>query len=177
MASQLGIRLKAIREFYGWSQRELAKRAGVPNSAISVIEQGTVSPSVLSLEKVLKGFPIALADFFAIDIARQKVVVNALEVAEAPAQMLFSIVEPEVVNKGLDVSLKLYTRKADDPPFNHLCRDRSELIVTSGAATFHSLSTVRQLKAGDSLSIYSVTPFRLESLTDSVQWVVATMAY
>lgn len=176
MAAELGIRLKAIREFYGWSQRELAKRAGVPNSAISVIEQGTVSPSVSSLEKVLKGFPIALEDFFTINIARQKVIVNNPE-AEIPVQMLFAIVEPEVTNRGLDINLKLFSTRQGEDPFNHLCRDKTTLLITSGAAVFSSLSTVRQLKAGDSLSICTPTPYRIEALTDEVQWVLASMTY
>jgi len=61
----VGEKLQAIRLEKGWSQRELAKRAGVTNSTISLIEQGRVSPSVASLKKVLDGFPISLADFFA----------------------------------------------------------------------------------------------------------------
>ena len=61
----VGEKLQAIRLKKGWSQRELAKRAGVTNSTISLIEQGRVSPSVSSLKKVLDGFPIPLAEFFA----------------------------------------------------------------------------------------------------------------
>lgn len=45
----VGRRLKALRKMHGWSQRELAKRAGVTNATISLIEQGRVSPSILSL--------------------------------------------------------------------------------------------------------------------------------
>ena len=51
----LGARLKTIRKRLGLSQRELAKRAGVTNSTISMIEKNTVSPSFSSLLKVLKG--------------------------------------------------------------------------------------------------------------------------
>jgi len=47
------------------SQRELAKRAGVTNSTISMIEKNSVSPSISSLKKVLNGIPISLVDFFA----------------------------------------------------------------------------------------------------------------
>jgi DNA-binding XRE family transcriptional regulator len=57
-------RLKLLRETCGFSQRELAKRAGVPNSSISMIEQGQVSPSIQSLSRILSAFPINLADFF-----------------------------------------------------------------------------------------------------------------
>ena len=68
MSVDVGRRLQAVRKMNGWSQRELAKRAGVTNSTISVIEQGKVSPSVSSLQKVLDGIPISLADFFSLDL-------------------------------------------------------------------------------------------------------------
>lgn len=67
MSIDVGLRLQAIRKMNGWSQRELAKRAGVTNSTISVIEQDRVSPSVNSLKKVLDGIPMSLADFFNLD--------------------------------------------------------------------------------------------------------------
>jgi len=57
-------RLKLIRDAFGFSQRELAKRAGVTNSSISMIEQGQVSPSIQSLTRILAAFPISLGDFF-----------------------------------------------------------------------------------------------------------------
>jgi transcriptional regulator with XRE-family HTH domain len=64
----IGIRLQAVRKRKGLSQRELAKRVGVTNSTISLIEQNKVSPSVSSLKKVLDGIPISLADFFTLDL-------------------------------------------------------------------------------------------------------------
>lgn len=58
------LRLKLIRDAFGFSQRELAKRAGVTNSSISMIEQGQVSPSIQSLTRILSAFPVTLTDFF-----------------------------------------------------------------------------------------------------------------
>lgn len=69
MSFDLGARLRAVRELHSLSQRELAKRAGVTNGTISLIEQNRVSPSVGSLKKVLDGIPMPLADFFADDLA------------------------------------------------------------------------------------------------------------
>ena len=68
MSVDVGTHLKAVRQMYGLSQRELAKRAGVTNGLISLIEQNRVSPSVSSLKKVLDGIPMALADFFTLDL-------------------------------------------------------------------------------------------------------------
>ena len=64
----IGLRLQEVRHKKGLSQRELAKRVGVTNSTISLIEQNKVSPSISSLKKVLDGIPISLADFFTVDI-------------------------------------------------------------------------------------------------------------
>jgi transcriptional regulator with XRE-family HTH domain len=63
----IGTRLQSVRNKKNLSQRELAKRVGVTNSTISLIEQNKVSPSISSLKKVLDGIPISLADFFTID--------------------------------------------------------------------------------------------------------------
>ncbi|MGL4835178.1 MAG: cupin domain-containing protein [Shewanella sp.] len=65
----IGSRLQSVRNKKNLSQRELAKRVGVTNSTISLIEQNKVSPSISSLKKVLDGIPISLADFFTLDAA------------------------------------------------------------------------------------------------------------
>src|SRR5579859_5324044 len=93
MSIDVGVHLKSVRQMYGLSQRELAKRAGVTNGLISLIEQNRVSPSVSSLKKVLDGVPMSLALFF------------TLEVTEAP-QAFFSA--HEFVDIGTEqVSLRL----------------------------------------------------------------------
>ncbi len=71
MSLNVGAHLKSVRQMYGLSQRELAKRAGVTNGLISLIEQNRVSPSVSSLKRVLDGIPMALADFFTLDLAEK----------------------------------------------------------------------------------------------------------
>ncbi|WP_323814638.1 helix-turn-helix domain-containing protein [Cellvibrio sp. NN19] len=70
-AVDTAVRLKLIRDVFGFSQRELAKRAGVTNSSISMIEQGQVSPSIQSLSRILAVFPISLTDFFGFDLVNQ----------------------------------------------------------------------------------------------------------
>src|SRR3979409_2321006 len=69
MSLHVGAHLKSVRQMYGLSQRELAKRAGVTNGLISLIEQNRVSPSVSSLKKVLDGIPMSMAEFFTFDLA------------------------------------------------------------------------------------------------------------
>ncbi|AYC34824.1 cupin domain-containing protein [Pseudomonas cavernae] len=64
----VGVRLQSIRKLKGLSQRELAKRAGVTNSTISMIEKNSVSPSISSLKKVLAGIPMSLVEFFSLEM-------------------------------------------------------------------------------------------------------------
>lgn len=68
MSEEVGRKLKAARTAFGLSQRELAKRAGVTNGMVSLIEQERVSPSVGSLQKILAAFPMTLAEFFTRDL-------------------------------------------------------------------------------------------------------------
>ncbi|ARD45296.1 cupin domain-containing protein [Colwellia sp. PAMC 21821] len=69
----VGKRLKSIRLIRNMSQRELAKKAGVTNSTISMIEKNSVSPSISSLKKVLNGIPISLVEFFTEDNNEEKI--------------------------------------------------------------------------------------------------------
>lgn len=75
----LGPRLRAVREGAGLSQRALAKRAGVPNSTISLIESGKMNPSVGALHRILVGIPISLSEFFAFQPEPEKTVFYAAE--------------------------------------------------------------------------------------------------
>lgn len=80
---EVGRRLKELRLAHGLSQRSLAKRAGVSNATISMIEADRVSPSVAALKQILAGFPIGLAEFFASAPAEaDKVVWRASEMTE-----------------------------------------------------------------------------------------------
>lgn len=62
--SDLGKRLQNLREAHGLSQRALAKRSGISNALISLIEKDKISPSITSLKKILDSFPIELSEFF-----------------------------------------------------------------------------------------------------------------
>lgn len=64
----IGTRLKVVRETCGVSQRALARRAGVTNAMISLIERNRCSPSVALLKRVLEGLNTTLGKFFATDL-------------------------------------------------------------------------------------------------------------
>lgn len=75
----LGPRLRAVRVSRGLSQRALARKAGVTNGTISLIESGRMNPSVSALKRVLDGIPIALSDFFSFEPEPEEQVFFAAE--------------------------------------------------------------------------------------------------
>ncbi|OJU22547.1 MAG: aldehyde dehydrogenase [Alphaproteobacteria bacterium 64-6] len=72
MSLDIGGRLRYVRLLRNLSQRELAKRAGVTNSTISLIEANRANPSIGALKRILDGLPIGLAEFFALEPERPK---------------------------------------------------------------------------------------------------------
>lgn len=88
MEFDVGTRLRAVREAAGLSQRELARRAGVTNGTISLIEQNRNSPSVASLRKVLEGLPMTLSEFFSQAVpSPERIVFAADEMPEIASEI------------------------------------------------------------------------------------------
>lgn len=57
---EIGSQITRWRKLRAWSQRELARRAGIANGALSQVELGHSSPSVATLQKVAKAFGVSL---------------------------------------------------------------------------------------------------------------------
>ena len=72
MSVDIGGRLRYLRTTRNLSQRELARRTGVTNSTISLIESNSANPSVGALKRILDGIPIGLAEFFAFEPERPR---------------------------------------------------------------------------------------------------------
>ena len=60
---QIGQRLVTWRNLWGFSQRELARRAGLTNGTLSQIEQGNTSPSLQTIEKLAVAFGLDTQTF------------------------------------------------------------------------------------------------------------------
>lgn len=149
-------RLKLIRDAFGYSQRELAKRAGVTNSSISMIEQGQVSPSIQSLTRILSAFPISLADFFGFKFS-----------LEARAQL----VDKGDFRSSLDSSLRQLDARTEHllagqaSAFTAPAVDSCGLIL-DGEIQLTLLSGNQLLVKGDSFYIFAGQLFRLINLSN-----------
>ena len=57
--SPLGLRIRQLREHRGWSQRELARRAGIRQATISHLESGRAKTVDLAiLEKLARALDV-----------------------------------------------------------------------------------------------------------------------
>ncbi|MDU9394785.1 cupin domain-containing protein [Pseudomonas japonica] len=166
----VGERLQAIRKIKGLSQRELAKRAGVTNSTISMIEKNSVSPSISSLRKVLSGIPMSMMEFFSEDLLPEnptQIVYKAHELIDisdgAVTMKLVGKGHPsraiaflnEIYPPGADTGEEMLTHDGEETGI--LLEGKLELVV--GLETFI-------LEAGDSYYFESTKPHRFRNPYD-----------
>jgi transcriptional regulator with XRE-family HTH domain len=57
-ATELGRRVRAIRESHGWSQEQLGERVGLHRTYIGHIERGEVNPSLFNIVLVASGLEV-----------------------------------------------------------------------------------------------------------------------
>ena len=81
MSVDIGGRLRFVRARHKLSQRELAKRSGVTNSTISLIESNQMNPSVGALKRILDGLPMGLAEFFALPVQERLRIENVCSIS------------------------------------------------------------------------------------------------
>src|ERR1700748_1554368 len=166
MSLDVGSHLKAVRQMYGLSQREWAKRAGVTNGLISLIEQNRVSPSVSSLKKVLDGIPMALAEFFTLDLAGQvQVFFPRSEIAAiGTGAVELRLVGGRLAKRTMSILHERYAPGADtgEEMLTHAGEEggvvvRGKIELTVGGET-------RILAAGDAYYFKSSVPHRFRNL-------------
>jgi transcriptional regulator with XRE-family HTH domain len=166
----IGASLKAVRKLKGLSQRELAKRAGVTNSTISMIEKNSVSPSVSSLKKVLAGIPISLVDFFSIDdgsIGDQKVVYRGNELLDiGTGELVYKLVGRDYPNRAMSVMSETYPVNADTGAEMLQHEGEEGGVVVEGQLELTVGQEVFVLASGDSYYFSSKQPHRFRNPFD-----------
>ena len=164
----LGTHLRAVREQYGLSQRELARRAGVTNGTISLIEQNKNSPSVASLKKVLDGIPLSLSEFFTLDLPTQDPIFfkarDLLELAKGAISL--RQVGRNLRHRKLQILHERYAPGADTgkPLLQHDGEEGG--IVLQGRIEIVVGDQSRVLEAGDAYYFDSRQPHRFRNRGD-----------
>jgi transcriptional regulator with XRE-family HTH domain len=150
---------------YGLSQRELAKRAGVTNGLISLIEQNRVSPSVSSLKKVLDGIPMALADFFTLDlVGKPQVFFRRDELADiGSGAVQLRLVGGRLAKRSMSILHERYAAQADtgEEMLTHAGEEGG--VVVSGSIELSVGADTRVLTPGDAYYFRSSIPHRFRN--------------
>lgn len=166
----IGARLRAVRERAGLSQRILAKRAGVTNSTISLIEQETHSPSLASLHRILSAVPISLADFFALPSSERNVMFferNDLAVV-ARGEADLRVLAAERRDKSLQMFIERYQPGAGtgDEPISH--DGETAAVVLTGTVEVSVGSETRVLRRGGGYHLIGRQPYTLRNIGKTV---------
>ncbi|CAM3007894.1 MULTISPECIES: HTH-type transcriptional regulator PuuR [Vibrio] len=167
---EIGKTIVQLRKKHELSQRELAERAGITHSAISSIENGKVSPSVSSLQKIVNVFSLSLSEFFMIEQSPKneaKVVIPSEELVEMGSE---------------SVSMKLVTNGKKDQVIGFLIEEYAPFGTTGAREIEHEgeeIGTVLEgqitleykgkshvIKAGESYVIDTNEPHRFTNHTD-----------
>ncbi len=169
-AEDIGARLRVVRQIYGLTQRELARRAGVTNGAISLIEQNRVSPSISSLKKILEGIPLSLADFFTVNFAASDSVFFAAEDLTEIAfgdKISFRMVGRRTKDRAIQMLFETYQPGADTGA-EMLRHDGEECgIIISGQLTVTAGAQEKILLPGHAYYFRSDIPHRFRNLGET----------
>jgi transcriptional regulator with XRE-family HTH domain len=163
--NDVGGHLKRVRTMYGLSQRELAKRAGVTNGTISLIEQNRVSPSISSLKKVLDGIPMSLAEFFTLELdAAPQVFFSREELTDlGDASVSLKLVAAKRPNRAMAIMHERYRPGADTGADMLAHKGEEGGVVVSGRIELTVGGQTRTLEAGDAYYFPSSIPHRFHN--------------
>jgi transcriptional regulator with XRE-family HTH domain len=166
MSIDVGARLRSVRITFGLSQRALARRAGVTNGLISLIEQNRVSPSVSSLKKVLDGVPMTLAEFFTLDMgATPQAVFSAAELAElGNEQVSLRLVAAQRAGRQLTLLHERYAPGAETGEDMLSHRGEEGGIVVKGRIELTLAGVTRVLSPGEAYYFSSHLPHRFKNV-------------
>ncbi|TGE00572.1 cupin domain-containing protein [Methylobacterium nonmethylotrophicum] len=159
---EVGARLRHVRLLHGLSQRALAKRAGVVNSTISLIESGQTNPSVGALKRILDAVPIGLAEFFSLTPERTEKAFYASEelVEIGKGRISYRQVGDSLFGRALQLLKERYEPGADTGRVPLVHDGEEGGIVLSGRLEVTVDDERRVLGPGDAYYFSSRRPHR-----------------
>lgn len=150
---EIGTRLRALRTSQNLSQRELMRRTGVSNATISMIENGTTSPTISMLKKILDGFPIPLSEFFSgnIDNFNEPIFFSAKDLLNITRGGGVSYLQVGRNLKGKAIQMLYERYEPRSTTGKHPIRHKGEEcgIILSGQLRVTVSGSSRVLKAGE----------------------------
>lgn len=166
MALGVGARLKTVREQAGLSQRELARRAGVTNVTVSLIEQESHAPSLASLHRILTAIPISMAEFFALPVTKQDILfydhADLAVVTRGSADL--RVLGAERRDKKLQLFFERYAPGADTGKEPIVHDGETAAVVVQGSVELEVGGQRRRIKSGGGFQLLGKQPYRLTNI-------------
>ena len=166
VALAVGARLKAVREQAGLSQRELARRAGVTNVTISLIEQESHAPSLASLHRILTAIPISMAEFFALPVSKQDVLFYNYDdlavVMRGGADL--RVLGAERRDKKLQLFFERYAPGASTGEEAIVHAGETAAVVVQGSVELEVSGQRRRINSGGGFQLLGKQPYRLTNV-------------
>jgi transcriptional regulator with XRE-family HTH domain len=166
VALGVGARLKVVREQAGLSQRELARRAGVTNVTISLIEQESHAPSLASLHRILTAIPISMAEFFALPTSKQDVLfydyADLAVVVRGGADL--RVLGAERRDKKLQLFFERYAPGASTGESAIVHDGETAAVVVEGSVELEVGGQRRRIDAGGGFQLLGKQPYRLTNV-------------
>ena len=172
----MGTHLKAIRKSKGLSQRQLARRSGISNGTISLIEQDKISPSVASLKQLLDGLQMSISDFFSAQKSSLgKIFFKAEELTEHSSDgFSFQLVGADISDRQMQIIRERYDPDADtgDTMLSHEGEEGG--IVVRGKIEITVEDQIQVLSPGDAYYFKSTLPHRFRNVGDEECEIIST---
>jgi transcriptional regulator with XRE-family HTH domain len=166
MSVDVGQRLRYFRTQNDLSQRQLAKRVGVTNSTISLIEANHTNPSVGALKRILDGIPIGLAEFFSIELEQsQKAFYRSTELIEiGKGSISFLQIGNNLFGRTLQILKERYEPGADTGRIPLVHDGQEGGVIISGRIEVTVDEDRRVLGPGDAYYFDSGRPHRFRCI-------------
>jgi transcriptional regulator with XRE-family HTH domain len=178
MDIDVGLRLKMVRLRFNLSQRALAKKAGVANASISLIESGNTSPSVSALKRILAGFPMTLAEFFSDELPGMvsEVFYRADKLTEISngAGISYRQIGSAKAGHALQILNETYAVGADTGLIMLQHEGEEGGVILSGRLEVTVGEQTRVLSAGDAYYFNSRQPHRFRNIGNEICTLVSS---
>jgi transcriptional regulator with XRE-family HTH domain len=180
-ATEVGSRVKALREAMDLSLRDLAERSGVSAPMLSQVERGETSPTIAIASRIAFGLDLSLSQLLRLDEGRNVVIIRSSD--RRTRRKRGHVVEeltPPLPGQRADVSIHTLTAgaatgAADDPPM-HEPGSRETAVVLEGSVDLFIDGERDQLGKGDSVTFDADLPHHFENNGRSEARLLAVVA-
>jgi transcriptional regulator with XRE-family HTH domain len=161
-SSDLGQRVRSLRQSRGLTLETVAQRSGISIGALSQLERGKGNPAFFTLIKIAHALEVPLTNLLQADTRTSPVVRVGERRPLAPHFFEVDGVESELLTPDLDRQLQVAQYKlpagasTQPTPFTH--HGEEFITVLAGSVTVGLDRTEHELHAGDSISYPAMTP-------------------